>query len=100
MEPSGVLVCGAYGTGKSTAAEEIATRLEAGGVPFAAIDLDWLMWCDTGTGDGVGNLRLGGGHSLTIYAWDNDAGAATLRNGRMRRIDTCGYAGGGVWVIC
>lgn len=43
MKPSGVLVGGAYGTGRSTVAEEIATRLEAGGVPFAAIDLDWLM---------------------------------------------------------
>lgn len=59
MEPSGVLVCGAYGTGKSTVAEEIATRLEAGGVPFAAIDLDWLMWFDTGTGDEAAAERLG-----------------------------------------
>lgn len=37
---------------------------------------------------------------LTIYAWDNDAGAAALWNGRMRRIDTCSYTGGGVSVIC
>jgi shikimate kinase len=59
MEPSGVLICGPYGTGKSTVAEEIATRLEADGVPFAAIDLDWLMWFDTGTGDEEVGERLG-----------------------------------------
>lgn len=57
--PDGVLICGAYGTGKSTVAEEIATRLEADGLPFAAIDLDWLMWFDTGTGDEEVAERLG-----------------------------------------
>jgi hypothetical protein len=57
--PSGVVICGAYGTGKSTAAEELATRLEADGLPFAAVDLDWLWWFGTGTDDADADERLG-----------------------------------------
>ena len=38
--------------------------------------------------------------NLTIYAWDNDAGAATLYSRRMREMDACSYTGGGVSVIC
>lgn len=57
VEPAGVLICGAYGTGKSSAAEEIATRLEEADVPFAAVDLDWLWWFDTG-GDEEAEDRL------------------------------------------
>ena len=40
----GVLICGAYGAGKSSVAAEIATILERRGVAFGAIDLDWLTW--------------------------------------------------------
>lgn len=36
----------------------------------------------------------------TIYAWDNDTGAATLYDRRMREIDACSHTGGGVSVIC
>ena len=57
--PDGVLICGAYGTGKSSAAEEIAARLDAEVVPYAAIDLDWLWWFDTGTDDPDADERLG-----------------------------------------
>jgi hypothetical protein len=45
---AGVLISGAFGTGKSSTAEEMATILEAGGLAYAAIDLDWLAWFDTG----------------------------------------------------
>ena len=38
--------------------------------------------------------------NLTIYAWDNDAGAATLFDRGVREIDSCRYTGGGVSVIC
>jgi lamin tail-like protein len=51
------------------------------------------------TGEGVDSRK----HlywNLTIYAWDNDAGAATLYDRRMREIDACSYTGGGVSVIC
>ena len=39
-----VVLTGAYGSGKTTTAVEIADRLDAAGVPSAAIDLDWLGW--------------------------------------------------------
>ena len=39
-----VLINGVYGVGKSTTAVEVADRLDAAGIPFAAIDLDWLGW--------------------------------------------------------
>src|SRR4249919_483449 len=38
--------------------------------------------------------------NLTIYAWDNNAGAATLFDHRMQEIDTCSYQGGGGSVTC
>jgi hypothetical protein len=46
--PEGVIISGLFGTGKTSVAEEIAVRLERAHVPFAAIDLDWLVWFDTG----------------------------------------------------
>ena len=42
----GVLVTGAYGTGKTTAVEEMAGLLETADVPYAAFDLDWLAWAN------------------------------------------------------
>ena len=42
----GLLVCGVYGTGKSSVAAEIAETLERRGVPYGALDLDWLAWFD------------------------------------------------------
>jgi hypothetical protein len=39
-------VTGVYGTGKTTAIEEMAEILEDAGVPYAAIDLDWLAWAN------------------------------------------------------
>jgi AAA domain len=59
MGRAGVIICGAFGTGKSTVAEEIATHLEAERVPYAAIDLDWLWWFDIGGGDEEAVERLG-----------------------------------------
>jgi hypothetical protein len=43
---SGVLIVGAYGTGKSSVCVEIADVLESTGKAFGAIDLDWLAWYD------------------------------------------------------
>jgi adenylylsulfate kinase-like enzyme len=39
-----VLITGVYGTGKTSVCEELAERLEAAGVAYGAIDLDWLGW--------------------------------------------------------
>ena len=43
-----VLITGVFGTGKSSLAAELAYELEQRGAPYAAIDLDWLLWFDTG----------------------------------------------------
>ena len=43
-EARAVVLTGVYGSGKSTAAVEIADRLEAAAVPSAVIDVDWLGW--------------------------------------------------------
>jgi hypothetical protein len=40
----GVLITGVYGTGKSSVTAEIAETLERRGVPYGALDLDWLTW--------------------------------------------------------
>jgi len=44
----GLLVTGVYGTGKSSLVAQIADLLEERGVPYGAIDLDWLAWFDVG----------------------------------------------------
>lgn len=41
---SGVYITGLYGSGKSSVAAEMAEILGRVGVPYAAIDLDWLTW--------------------------------------------------------
>lgn len=41
-----VLVTGVYGSGKTTAIEEMAAILESAGVQYAALDLDWLAWAN------------------------------------------------------
>ena len=46
MNLQGVLVTGAFGSGKSSVVEEIAELLEGAGLSYGAIDLDWLMWFD------------------------------------------------------
>jgi adenylylsulfate kinase len=43
-----LLVTGVYGTGKTSMVEEIADLLEERGLPYAALDLDWLDWFNTG----------------------------------------------------
>ena len=46
-----VLLTGLFGVGKSTIAAEMADLLEEAGLPYAALDLDWLTWCNVGDGD-------------------------------------------------
>ena len=56
--PEAVLICGAYGTGKSSMAAEMAELLEARDVPYAAIDLDWLAWANIADSHGEAGNRL------------------------------------------
>ena len=54
----GVLLTGVYGAGKSSVAEEIAYLLEQRGEPDALLDLDYLSWAGTGTGDRAAEFGL------------------------------------------
>jgi len=47
----GVLITGVYGSGKSSVAAQIAYLLEQRGQPYALLDLDYLSWAGTGSGD-------------------------------------------------
>jgi energy-coupling factor transporter ATP-binding protein EcfA2 len=53
-----VLLTGVYGSGKSSVAAEMAELLEARDVPYAAIDLDWLMWANVADAHGEAGNRL------------------------------------------
>src|ERR1700729_3622717 len=57
-EAEGVLLTGVYGSGKSSVAQEIAYLLEQRGEPSALLDLDYLSWAATGTGDRADEFRL------------------------------------------
>jgi adenylylsulfate kinase-like enzyme len=41
-----VLITGVYGAGNTAVTEEMAALLEAAGVRYAAVDLDWLAWAN------------------------------------------------------
>ncbi len=56
--PEGVLITGLFGVGKSSVTAEIADLLEADHERYAAIDLDWLTWADTGTGQEGAEHRM------------------------------------------
>jgi adenylylsulfate kinase len=86
-----VLLTGLYGTGKSTIAAEMADLLEDAGAPYAAIDLDWLMWCNAGVGDRAGehammlrnlravmaNYRVAGARYYVLARWIRDRAELT-----------------------
>jgi hypothetical protein len=58
-EVDGVLITGIFGVGKSSVVAEIADLLEAQDERYAAIDLDWLTWADTGDrGNGAEHRML------------------------------------------
>jgi adenylylsulfate kinase len=57
-DPEAVLIAGAYGTGKSSVAAQMAELLEARDVPYAALDLDWLAWANLPDAHGEAGHRL------------------------------------------
>lgn len=81
-----VLLTGVYGVGKSTIAAEMADLLEEADVPYAALDLDWLTWCNAGDGDRarehamllrnlgavVANYRAAGARYFVLARWIHD----------------------------
>jgi len=46
-----LIVTGVYGSGKTSVIAEMADILEKRGEPYAAVDLDWLTWFQSATGD-------------------------------------------------
>jgi len=54
----GILLTGVFGAGKSSVASEIAYLLEQRGEPYALLDLDYLSWAGTGTGDRAAEFAL------------------------------------------
>jgi hypothetical protein len=54
----GVLPTGFYGSGKSSVAQEIAYLVEQQGQPYTLLDLDYLSWAGTGTGDRAAEFGL------------------------------------------
>jgi len=80
--PSGVLITGVYGSGKSSVAVEIAYLLEQRRQPYALLDLDYLGWGganfdDPQAGDGLMLRNLAAvaanyrdaGVSVFVLAW-------------------------------
>ena len=54
-----VIITGAFGTGKSSVAVEMADILDARGMPYAVVDLDFLSWFSTGRAeDGIEHRLL------------------------------------------
>jgi hypothetical protein len=86
MGMEAVLLTGLYGVGKSTIAAEMADLLEDAGLPYAALDLDWLTWCNAGDGDRasehamllrnlgpiVANYRAAGVRYFVLARWVHD----------------------------
>jgi adenylylsulfate kinase len=61
-DPEALLFTGVFGSGKSSLTVEVADILEKRGEPYAALDLDWLCWFDTGSGKD---------ESVEEMLWDN-----------------------------
>jgi len=84
----GVLLTGVYGSGKSSVAKEIAYLLERRGEPYALLDLDYLSWAGTGSGDRAAEFGLLLQNLATMAANYRRAGIRrrTKTAGRLRGI--------------
>lgn len=78
-----MLITGVYGTGKTSVVEEIAAMLEPHNVPYAAIDLDWLIW---------GNVEGGHGPAArTVLERNLAAVVGNYRDAGLTRFLLAGY---------
>ena len=71
-----VLLTGLFGAGKTTIAVEMAHQLEVANVPFAAIDLDWLMWANVPLDDHTGAKSIFLQNVLAVAGNFRSAGAS------------------------
>jgi hypothetical protein len=90
----GVLLTGVYASGKSSVTEEIAYLPEQRGEPCALLDLDYLSWAGTGTGDRASEFGLMVQNLATVAANYRRAGirlfALALGNIGEREISVSG----------
>jgi adenylylsulfate kinase len=73
-DPEAVLITGVYGTGKTSVTEEIAALLDDADAPYAAIDLDWLIWANVEGGHGPAAHALLERNVAALVGNDRDAG--------------------------
>jgi hypothetical protein len=78
--PEAALITGVFGSGKSTVLAEAADLLEVGGLPFAAIDIDWLGWAltaaDAAAAGAEAEVAVAGARAGAAVAGAGAAGAA------------------------
>ena len=70
-----LLLTGRFWTGKSTVAADVADLLEAAGVTYAALDLDWLTWTNASGPTRVDEHRMMLINLRSVLANYLDAGA-------------------------
>ena len=73
-DPEAVLITGVYGTGKTSVTEEIAGLLDEADAPYAAIDLDWLIWANVEGGHGAAARALLEQNLAAVVRNDLDVG--------------------------
>jgi adenylylsulfate kinase len=73
-DPEAVLITGVYGTGKTSVTEEVAALLDEADAPYAAIDLDWLVWGNVEGGHGPAAQALLERNLAAVVGNDREAG--------------------------
>jgi len=73
-DPEAVLITGVYGTGKTSVTEELAATLDTVDAPYAAIDIDWLIWANVEGGHGPAARALLERNLAAVIGNDRDAG--------------------------
>jgi adenylylsulfate kinase len=74
LDAEAVLITGAYGTGKSSLAAQIADMLEDRGLRYAALDLDWLAWGYPGSEEASAEHRMMMKNLAAVVANYHEAG--------------------------
>lgn len=73
-----VLITGPIGVGKTSVADAIADRLRAAGLPYAMVDLDWIVECYPAPPDDPFQTALAMSNLAALWRNFRDAGARYL----------------------